>query len=111
MAWTTQRKHDKSSREETTKKGWKTELSSKWHEEEEPEVDDEDDEYDRKVEYVEGMVAKATVQVVQLDGLALLKIIKHASEKAPEAVTGLLLGLDVGDRFEVFLLTKPTLIG
>lgn len=102
MAWTTQRKHDKSSREETssTTKGWKTELSSKWHEDEEPEIEEDEDEYDRKVDYVAGLVAKATVQVVQLDGLVLLKIIKHASEKAPEAVTGLLLGLDVGDRLE-----------
>jgi translation initiation factor 3 subunit H len=37
---------------------------------------------------------------VQIDGLVLLKIIKHASEKAPEAVTGLLLGLDIGDKLE-----------
>lgn len=99
MAWTTQRKHDKSS-SQTATKGWKPEVPTKWHEEEEPELEEEEDEYDRKVEYVEGMVAKATVQVVQLDGLVLLKIIKHASEKAPEAVTGLLLGLDIGDRLE-----------
>jgi translation initiation factor 3 subunit H len=104
MAWTTQRKKDKGDRERSTvaeeTKGWKKETTTKWHEEEEPEQEEEDEEYDRKYDYVEGQVSKATVKVVQLDGLVLLKIIKHASEKAPEAVTGLLLGLDIDQRLE-----------
>jgi len=109
MAWTTQRKKEKGSdrsavEENPTGSRWKKPnepvVSSKWVDDEEPEQDDEDDDYDRKYDYVEGLVAKATVKVVQLDGLVLLKIIKHASEKAPEAVTGLLLGLDIGDRLE-----------
>jgi translation initiation factor 3 subunit H len=41
------------------------------------------------------------IQVVQLDGLVLLKIIKHCKENMPEVVTGQLLGLDVEDRLEV----------
>jgi len=106
MAWTTQRKKEKGDRGEdsgSSSSRWKKDqepIRAKWHEDDEPEQDDEDDDYDRKYDYVEGLVAKATVKVVQLDGLVLLKIIKHASEKAPEAVTGLLLGLDIGDRLE-----------
>jgi translation initiation factor 3 subunit H len=38
---------------------------------------------------------------VQLDGLVILKIIKHCQESYPEAVAGSLLGLDVGDVLEV----------
>lgn len=41
------------------------------------------------------------INVVQLDGLVLLKIIKHCTENFPEVVTGQLLGLDVGDKLEV----------
>lgn len=39
--------------------------------------------------------------VVQLDGLVLLKIIKHCQENMPEIATGQLLGLDVGEKLEV----------
>mmetsp|Transcript_30198 Transcript_30198/g.42111 ORF Transcript_30198/g.42111 Transcript_30198/m.42111 type:complete len:320 (+) Transcript_30198:24-983(+) len=42
-----------------------------------------------------------SIETVQLDGLVLLKIIKHSTENFPEAVTGQLLGLDVGDKLEV----------
>ena len=38
---------------------------------------------------------------VQLDGLVLLKIIKHCKENFPEYVAGALLGLDVGDTLQV----------
>lgn len=41
------------------------------------------------------------VNVVQLDGLVLLKMIKHCTENVPEVVTGQLLGLDVDDKLEV----------
>jgi translation initiation factor 3 subunit H len=111
MAWTTQRKKEKGDRaveDSGSSSRWKKSdkkepvpvSTNKWHDDDEPEQDEEEDDYDRKYDYVEGLVAKATVKVVQLDGLVLLKIIKHASEKAPEAVTGLLLGLDIGDRLE-----------
>lgn len=39
--------------------------------------------------------------VVQLDGLVVLKIIKHCKENLPELVTGQLLGLDLGANLEV----------
>jgi len=42
-----------------------------------------------------------TLECVQLDGLVLLKIIKHCKENLPELVTGQLLGLDVGTTLEV----------
>jgi len=42
-----------------------------------------------------------TLNVVQLDGLVVLKIIKHCKENLPELVTGQLLGLDVGNTLEV----------
>lgn len=118
MAWTTQRKKDKGDREERTKgeshststresressSQWKKPESSRgWgHDDEEPLEEDDEEEYEQKYDrYVEGSMSKATVKVVQIDGLVLLKIIKHASEKAPEAVTGLLLGLDIGDKLE-----------
>ncbi len=51
--------------------------------------------------------AAATMKVdqplrsVQLDGQAILKIVKHCSECAPSLVTGQLLGLDVGTTLEV----------
>jgi translation initiation factor 3 subunit H len=38
---------------------------------------------------------------VQLDGLVLLKIIKHCRENLPYAVSGQLLGLDVHEKLEV----------
>jgi len=39
--------------------------------------------------------------VVQLDGLALLKIIKHCKENVPDVCTGQLLGLEMSGRLEV----------
>ncbi|CAF2082504.1 unnamed protein product [Brassica napus] len=41
------------------------------------------------------------LRVVQIEGLAVLKIIKHCKEFAPTLVTGQLLGLDVGSVLEV----------
>ena len=45
--------------------------------------------------------APKSVNVVQLDGLVLLKIIKHCTENVPEVMTGQLLGLDVDGKLEV----------
>jgi len=42
-----------------------------------------------------------TLEVVQLDGLVVLKIIKHCKENLPDLVTGQLLGLDVNTTLEV----------
>jgi len=42
-----------------------------------------------------------SLEVVQLDGLVALKIIKHCKENLPELVTGQLLGLDIGTTLEV----------
>jgi len=42
-----------------------------------------------------------TLDVVQLEGLVMLKIINHCKENLPELVTGQLLGLDVGSTLEV----------
>jgi len=44
---------------------------------------------------------KSRIDVVQLDGLVLMKIIKHCTENLQEPVTGQLLGLDVDGRLEV----------
>ncbi|XP_031477765.1 eukaryotic translation initiation factor 3 subunit H-like [Nymphaea colorata] len=41
------------------------------------------------------------LRVVQMEGLAILKIIKHCKEFMPALVTGQLLGLDVGSVLEV----------
>jgi len=41
------------------------------------------------------------VTVVQLDGLVVLKIIKHCKEGLPALVTGQILGLDIGSKLEV----------
>jgi translation initiation factor 3 subunit H len=41
------------------------------------------------------------VDVVQLDGLVVLKIVRHAKEHAPEFVTGLLLGMNLEGKLEV----------
>ncbi|KAF4378432.1 hypothetical protein F8388_021626 [Cannabis sativa] len=41
------------------------------------------------------------LRVVQIEGLAILKIIKHCKEFSPALVTGQLLGLDVGSVLEV----------
>ena len=38
---------------------------------------------------------------VQLNGLAVLKILKHCKESMPSLVTGQLLGLDIGQTLEV----------
>eukprot|EP00475_Leptophrys_vorax_P011791 TRINITY_DN18292_c0_g1_i2.p1 TRINITY_DN18292_c0_g1~~TRINITY_DN18292_c0_g1_i2.p1 ORF type:complete len:348 (+),score=17.47 TRINITY_DN18292_c0_g1_i2:101-1144(+) len=45
-------------------------------------------------------VAQA-LRTVQIDGLVALKIDKHCSDWAPQLVTGLLLGLDIGSTLEV----------
>jgi len=45
--------------------------------------------------------SKNKIEVVQLDGLVLMKIIKHCTENAQDPVTGQLLGLDVDGRLEV----------
>jgi len=42
-----------------------------------------------------------SINQVQIDGLALLKIIKHCKESLPEIVTGSLLGLDIDKRLEI----------
>jgi translation initiation factor 3 subunit H len=42
-----------------------------------------------------------TLNVVQLDGLVVLKIMKHCKENLPDLVTGQLLGLDVASTLEV----------
>jgi len=41
------------------------------------------------------------MRVVQIDGLVLLKIIKHCHENVPKPVTGTLLGLDIKETLEV----------
>eukprot|EP00270_Netrium_digitus_P017058 TRINITY_DN619_c0_g1_i1.p1 TRINITY_DN619_c0_g1~~TRINITY_DN619_c0_g1_i1.p1 ORF type:complete len:349 (-),score=106.37 TRINITY_DN619_c0_g1_i1:222-1268(-) len=41
------------------------------------------------------------LRVVQIDGLVVLKMIKHCKECMPQLVTGLLLGLDIGSTLEV----------
>ncbi|PKU76751.1 Eukaryotic translation initiation factor 3 subunit H [Dendrobium catenatum] len=41
------------------------------------------------------------LRVVQMEGLAVLKIIKHCKEFSPALVTGQLLGLDVGSVLEI----------
>jgi len=43
----------------------------------------------------------APVSVVQVDGMVLLKIIKHAKDNMPDPVTGQLLGFDVDGRLEI----------
>ncbi|KAK9671360.1 hypothetical protein RND81_12G024800 [Saponaria officinalis] len=45
--------------------------------------------------------APLSLRVVQIEGLAILKIIKHCKEFSPALVTGQLLGLDVGSVLEV----------
>jgi len=46
--------------------------------------------------------SKETVlKTVQIDGLALLKIMQHCDGALPNIVTGQLLGLDVGQTMEV----------
>ncbi|CEP01008.1 Eukaryotic translation initiation factor 3 subunit H [Plasmodiophora brassicae] len=51
------------------------------------------------------------LDAVQLDGLVIIKIIKHARESLPEPVSGQLLGLDVSGKLEVtgcFPMPAPT---
>eukprot|EP00474_Spongospora_subterranea_P008974 CRZ09432.1 hypothetical protein [Spongospora subterranea] len=43
----------------------------------------------------------SALESVQLDGLAVIKIMKHAHEALPDPVSGQLLGLDVAGRLEV----------
>lgn len=45
--------------------------------------------------------APPALQVVQTEGLVLLKIIKHCKDLSPSLVTGQLLGLDIGTVLEV----------
>eukprot|EP00897_Mesotaenium_endlicherianum_P010482 jgi/Mesen1/9462/ME000627S08836 len=45
--------------------------------------------------------ASQLLRSVQIDGLAVLKIVKHCKECSPALVTGLLLGLDIGSTLEV----------
>lgn len=47
------------------------------------------------------MSDSATVTVVQLDGLVLLKMINHARDCLPESASGQLLGLDTGSTLEI----------
>ena len=47
------------------------------------------------------MPAATRPQVVQLDGLVLLKIIAHSRDALPDVVSGQLLGLDIGSKLEV----------
>eukprot|EP00211_Chloroparvula_japonica_P007624 CAMPEP_0119118976 /NCGR_PEP_ID=MMETSP1310-20130426/674_1 /TAXON_ID=464262 /ORGANISM="Genus nov. species nov., Strain RCC2339" /LENGTH=329 /DNA_ID=CAMNT_0007108385 /DNA_START=52 /DNA_END=1041 /DNA_ORIENTATION=+ len=46
-------------------------------------------------------IGDTRVDTVQIDGVVVMKIIKHCKEKTPELVTGQLLGLDVGSNLEV----------
>ncbi len=46
-------------------------------------------------------VKETTLKTVQIDGLALLKIMQHCDGALPNIVTGQLLGLDVGQTMEV----------
>jgi len=48
-----------------------------------------------------GLDEQSKVDLVQIDGLVVLKIIKHCRENLPELVTGQLLGLDVNSTLEV----------
>lgn len=48
-----------------------------------------------------GDVKETVLKTVQLDGQAVLKIMKHCNESLPQLVTGQLLGLDVGQTLEV----------
>lgn len=46
-------------------------------------------------------VKDTVLKAVQVDGLALLKIMQHCDGAQPNIVTGQLLGLDVGQTLEV----------
>jgi hypothetical protein len=53
-------------------------------------------------EILKAAAVKDTVlKAVQVDGLALLKIMQHCDGASPNIVTGQLLGLDVGQTMEV----------
>jgi len=54
-----------------------------------------------KVAQYYGLSEDSKIDLVQLDGLVVLKIIKHCRENLPELVTGQLLGLDVNTTLEV----------
>ncbi|KAF8820157.1 putative eukaryotic initiation factor-3, subunit 3 [Cardiosporidium cionae] len=45
--------------------------------------------------------ASPKLRVVEVDGLVLVKIIKHCRDNYPTTVTGILLGTDVNDKLEV----------
>ena len=48
-----------------------------------------------------GPKVEVPLRGVQIDGLAVLKIVKHCTECQPSLVTGQLLGLDIGATLEV----------
>jgi translation initiation factor 3 subunit H len=48
-----------------------------------------------------GPKAEIPLRGVQIDGQAILKIVKHCTECQPSLVTGQLLGLDIGATLEV----------
>jgi translation initiation factor 3 subunit H len=58
-------------------------------------------EADRAAEEPPKLEERPQVEVVELDGLVLLKIIRHCKESLPSFVTGQLLGLDIGRALEV----------
>jgi translation initiation factor 3 subunit H len=41
------------------------------------------------------------ISLISIDGMALLKIINHCTEKIPVQVSGTLLGLNIRDKLEV----------
>jgi len=47
------------------------------------------------------MEPSSSIDIVQIDGLVVLKMITHARQNYPSEVTGLLLGLDIDGRLEV----------
>lgn len=63
-------------------------------------MEEQEDQDNRDYDYEEAEPT-VPVRVVQLDGLVLLKMIKHCTENVPEVVTGQLLGLDVDEKLEV----------
>ncbi|KAK4418472.1 Eukaryotic translation initiation factor 3 subunit H [Sesamum alatum] len=53
--------------------------------------------------------ATTPLRVVQIEGLVILKIIKHCKEFSPALVTGL-LGLDVGSVLEVIIVSHSRFV-
>lgn len=46
-------------------------------------------------------MSQPKITVVELDALALVSIVKHCSESAPDIVTGQLLGLDMNGTLSI----------